>query len=208
MVDSIDSRSGPRVGPGDAAGTPALRRMLRYRRGALPVPESLRGIYERYCEGEAMGLLSLMPREALRGFYRRAHGWAEETGDADGRDPLGIARRFAREILPLPSYEAWIPLYLSSRAAYLEQLGIPAAPRREEPVAVAVRSFGDGWVAALCLKEAPSGWNGFIQFHRSEGLQSCRTTDLFRQEEADDIRARFDGFDDRTLRAFLRSALP
>jgi hypothetical protein len=182
--------------------------MLRYRSGATAVPESLRGLYERYCEREAMGLLSLMPRTALRDFYRRAAAWAEAEGDADGRDPLSLARRYARAVLPLPPYDAWIPLYLANRSAYLEELAVPSAPRSDDPVAVAVRNVGDGWVAALCLTSASSGWNGFIQFHRSEGIQSCRTTDLFRSEDASEIRARFDAFDDRTLSAFLRSALP
>jgi len=155
-----------------------------------------------------MTLLSLMTRDALRPFYRRAVEWAESKGDADGRDPLSIARRFAREILPLPPYEEWIPLYLENRTAYLEELQVLAAPRMDDPVAVAVRDFGDGWYAALCLTGAPSGWNAFIQFHRSEGIQSCRTAELFRGEDAGEIRSRFDAFDDRTLAAFLRSALP
>lgn len=210
MVDSTDSRAqredlATRTS-GAPPGTP--RRMLRYRGGTFPVPESLRGLYERYCEREAMGLLSLMTRDALRPFYRRAAAWAEAEGDADGRDPLSIARRYARTVLPLPPYEEWIPLYLANRAAYLEELEILSAPRREDPVAVAVRDFGDGWYAALCLTGAPSGWNGFIQFHRSEGVQSCRTADLFRSEEASEIRIRFEAFDDHTLAAFLRSALP
>jgi len=172
-----------------------------------PVPESLRGIYERYCEREAMRLLSLIPQDAIREFYRHA---AERSGEEGGQvtDPLAVARAFARHLLPLPPYERWIPDYLANRSAYLEELSIPSAPRREEPVAVALRHFGDGWYAALLLSDAGAGWRGCIQFHRSEGVRSLRTAEIFRGERVEDIRERFETFDEGTLQAFLRSVLP
>jgi hypothetical protein len=186
---------------------------LRSRKGTFQgrystIPDTLRGVYERYCESEAMALLSLMPREALRGFYRRAAEWAERTGEEGREDPLALVRRFARALLPLPPYERWVPDYLANRSAYLEALDIPTLPRRTEPVAVAVRAIGNGWHAALCLTGAPDGWKGFLQFHRSEGVQSVRTTDVFRGEDPEEFRSRFEAFDPETLRAFLRSALP
>ncbi len=171
------------------------------------VPESLRGLYERYCDRQAAELLSLLPQAAIRPFYARAARWAGARRGEVG-DPLALARQFARHLLPLPPYEAWVPEYLSHRQAYLEALQVPAAPRREEPVAVAIRTFGEGWYAALCLVGAEDGWRGFLQFHRAEGVRSVRTADIFRGEDAGEIRERFDGFDDATLRAFLRSVLP
>lgn len=196
---------GPQPNGGVVSGTPR-----RFRSGSRysAVPDSLRGLYERYCDREAMELLSLMPRDALRPFYRRAAEWAEQGMENENPDPLAVVRGYARHLLPLPPYDAWIPLYLANRTTFLQSMEIPSAPRRDDPVAVAVRAFGDGWHAALCVTDAESGWNGFLQFHRSEGIQSCRTTDLFRGEEADEIRARFDSYDDATLVAFLRSALP
>ena len=172
-----------------------------------PVPESLRGIYERYCEREAMRLLSLIPQDAVREFYRHAAEWSGEEG-GQVNDPLAVARAFARHLLPLQPYERWIPDYLAHRSAYLEELAIPSAPRREEPVAVALRHFGDGWYAALLLSDGGAGWRGFIQFHRSEGARTVRTAEIFRGERVEDIRERFETFDEGTLQAFLRSVLP
>jgi hypothetical protein len=212
MVDHRDA--GPAAGTGStserAAGSnthprPGLAR-FPYGGRHSPVPESLRGLYERYCEGQARSLLALLPREHLRGFYRQA--MLARGDDGEVVDPLALARGFARELLPLPPYEEWVPDYLSNRGAYLEELSIPGAPRTEEPVAVAVRSFGDGWYASLCLRAVEEGWTGFIRFHQTEGVRSFRTADVFRGDDVELIRARFSSFDEGTLQAFLRSTQP
>jgi len=194
-------------GPHPAQGNRAAAPRFPFGGRFSPVPESLRGIYERYCEREAIRLLSMIPQDAVREFYRHAAEWSgEESGQVN--DPLAVARAFARHLLPLPPYERWIPDYLANRSAYLEELSIPSAPRREEPVAVALRHFGDSWYAALLLSDSGAGWRGFIQFHRAEGALSLRTAEIFRGERVEDIRERFDTFDEGTLQAFLRSVMP
>ncbi len=179
----------------------------------VPASEGLRQLYESYCERETRELLSLMPRAGLRRFYREARAWEAErrtraAGNGPARDPMALARQFARHVLPLPSYQSWVGAYLADRAPFLQRLGIPTVPRRAEPVVVAVRAFGDGWYASLCLSERERRWTGFIEFHRSDATQRCRTGDVFRGGDVDDIQRRFHSFDLETLRAFLRSALP
>jgi len=194
---------GPHPAQGNRVATPRFPFGGRY----SPVPESLRGIYERYCEREAMRLLSLIPQVAVREFYRHAAEWSGEEG-GHVNDPLAVARAFARHLLPLPPYERWIPDYLANRSAYLEELSIPSAPRQEEPVAVALRHFGASWYASLLLSDSGTGWRGFIQFHRAESALSLRTAEIFRGERVEDIRERFETFDEGTLQAFLRSVMP
>lgn len=184
-------------------------------------PETLRGLYDRYCEAEAAELLSLVPRSSLRDFLRNAtvHDAAagrgpipessfERSDELSHDDALAKVRRYARSILPLPPYEVWVRSYLENRAPFLERLGIASSPRSEEPVMVAIREFGEGWYAALYLSNAEDEWRGSIHFHRSEGVRSYRTADIFREEDPEEIRARFIGFDITTLQAFLRSVLP
>lgn len=186
-------------------------------------PDTLRGLYEQYCEHEAGELLSLIPQGELRDFLRRASAPSPagsgadlgiETPAAAPGEPLSHdaaltqVRRYARTILPLPSYEMWVRSYLRNRSAYLDRLGVAAAPKSEEPVMVAIQEFGEGWYAALFLSSRNDGWSGSIHFHRSESARSLRTADIFREEDPTEIRARFLSFDAATLQAFLRSVLP
>jgi len=185
-----------------------------------PFPDTLIGVYEQYCSAEVADLISLVPQSALRDFLRCASAWTapEEETAAGARPPLshGLShddalakvRRFARSLLPLPPYEEWVSSYLQNRAAYLDRLGIASAPRREEPVMIAIQEFGEGWYAALYLSNREEGWSGSIHFHRSESVQSYRTTEIFREADPEDIRSRFVSFDSATLQAFLRSVLP
>lgn len=201
-----------------SSATPARREQFP---GAFP--DTLRGLYEKYCAAEAADLLSLVPQSALRDFLRRASTWAaqEIEGSSDTvrslsvfrdklshDDALAQVRRYAHSILPLPSYEVWVRSYLENRTAYLDRLGVATAPQSEEPVMVAIQEFGEGWYAALYLSNQNEGWSGSIHFHRSEAVRSYRTAEIFREENPAEIRARFVSFDSATLHAFLRSVLP
>lgn len=194
---------------------------LAYGPGAFP--DTLRGLYEKYCEIESAELLSLIPQDELRNFLRRASAWTPEDGEsgpegASSADSKGTTlshdaaltqvRRYARSLLPLPTYDVWVRSYLRNRAPYLDRLGVAAAPVSEEPVMVAIQEFGEGWYAALFLSNRNGGWSGSIHFHRSESARSYRTADIFREEDPTEIRSRFLSFDSATLHAFLRSVLP
>jgi hypothetical protein len=187
------------------------------------IPDTLRGLYEKYCASEAADLVSLVPQSGLRDFLRQASAWSSpEMGSSPETipalsvfrdelshdDALAQVRRYARSLLPLPSYEVWVRSYLQNRSAYLDRLGIATAPRSEEPVMVAIQEFGEGWYAALYLSNRNEGWSGSIHFHRSEAVRSYRTADIFREEDPAEIRSRFLSFDSSTLHAFLRSVLP
>jgi hypothetical protein len=160
-------------------------------------PETLRGLYERYCEVEAAELLRLLPREGLRSLWR--HGMADEPS-------VDRMREIARDVLPLPPYELWVQSYLDNRRSYLDRLGIPAAPSRPDPVTVSTRPVREDLWAHLNLSHRDGEWFGYISFHgRGSGL---RTTDIFRGEDPAEIRDRFEGFTGPTLEAFLRSVAP
>ena len=194
---------------GADAHAPATRPRPWIRPGrASEPPESLRGLYERYCESEAMELVSLVPRGELRAFYRQAARWTAERGGLDASDPLATVRRYARSVLPLPPYPVWLDAFVANREAFLERLGVGSTPVRDEPVLIAVRECGDGWHAALCLVGSTGRWTGFLQFHRHGTVPSYRTADIFVGNDADEIRDRFLSFDANTLTAFLRSVLP
>ncbi|MSR22032.1 MAG: hypothetical protein EXR92_00490 [Gemmatimonadetes bacterium] len=203
-----DSREWSSVRDQERYGPPAGRAWEKAPGRAAEPPESLRGLYGRYCEGEAMDLVAMIPREELRAFYRQAARWASERSGFDDADPLATVRRYARSLLPLPPYGIWLDSYLQNRQAFLERLGVGSTPVRDEPVLVAVRECGEGWHAALCLGGSPERWRGFLNFHCNGTVRSYRTTDIFVGDDADEIRSRFLSFDTNTLRAFLRSVLP
>ena len=85
-----------------------------------------------------MGLVSLIPREDLRAFYRKAARWAAERGGLDETDPLAAVRSYARSVLPLPPYPVWLDFYVANRQAFLERPGFGSTPIRDEPVLVTV----------------------------------------------------------------------
>jgi len=179
------------------------------------VPDTLRALYEQYCRVEARELLALLPREGRRALMRREAA----SGGEVSVDGLHAA---ARRLLPLPSYEVWVPSYLANRKAYLERLGIPALPAREVPVTVAIRPMASGWWAHLNLRRVEDGWLGFIAFlpdtadHRPEpgghrpasAAAGGRTAEIFRGPDPEVMRSRFLEFGEAAMEGFLRSATP
>jgi hypothetical protein len=164
------------------------------------LPETLRALYEQYCEAEARDLMELLPREGRRALVRACQ---ETTGALS----VEAVRKMARALLPLPPYEAWVRSYLEHREAYLRRLGIPSVPAREGPVTVAIRPLRNGWWAHLNLRRVEDGWVGFVAFHREEfaGGVPPRTADIFRGPDAETLRQRFEGFGTTTMEDFLRS---
>ena len=191
------------------------------RRGAgLPfrplLPDTLRALYQRYCETEARELVELLPREGRRSLLR---GALSRSG-AGGALSVDLLLEEARELLPLPPYEVWVRSYLADRNVYLSRMGIPAVPERPSPVTVDVHPVGNGWWATLNLARSGEGWLGHVSFHpdpesavsagRGGGgaavHPACRTAEIFRGEDPEELRARFHGLGRHALEGLLRSA--
>jgi hypothetical protein len=199
-----DPESVPRAQAAGATSSGPTRRGL-VRPFRPRVPDTLRALYQRYCETEARALVELLPREGRRALLRFEAG--EGGGEALSVDTV---YRAARRVLPLPPYEVWVPDYLANRAAYLERMGIPAVPDRTAPVTVDVRPVGNGWWASLNLRRLEAMWVGSIVFHPDPSLAKApvavRTSDIFRGPDPEALRARFREFPRPVLEGFLRSA--
>jgi hypothetical protein len=179
------------------------------------VPDTLRALYEQYCRVEARELLALLPREGRRALMR-------QEAASGGRMSVDGVHKAARRLLPLPTYEIWVPSYLANRKAYLERLGIPALPAREVPVTVAIRPMASGWWAHLNLRRVEDGWLGFIAFLPDTGAGDSaaapaapgsvasggRTAEIFRGPDPEMMRTRFLEFGEAAMEGFLRSATP
>jgi hypothetical protein len=169
--------------------------------------------YREYCQRQAKGLVSILPKDAIRPLYARAREWGRRTGKEVEKDPLATLLLFLQELLPLPPRQVWE----ADRALFLdahikEEFDSPPAHHRASPP-VTVESRGmelDGgrWRATLNLFRRDEAWRGFIVFNRLGEGDTLRTSDIFREEDPDEIRNRFLGFQNHTLQAFLRSVLP
>lgn len=171
-------------------------------------PGRARARYDAYRRQQAIRLLSLLPEGAVRPLYRRAREWAGVEGRVD--DPLAILLDFCGEILPLPPFRVWLDDIRAHPTAYLDD--VPGATEATGPVTVEVRSFRVAdreWHASLNVRPDGEVWRGHITFHTGEGGSSLHPTgEIFREDAAATVRTRFLDFDEHTLRAFLRSALP
>ena len=168
--------------------------------------------YRAYRLRQAQGLISLLPREAIRPLYSRARAWAGENGIALGKDPLATLLLFAQEIIPLPPLEIWMADRADHLDAHVEEefASSPAHRHDSPPVTVASRGLemsGRRWHASLRLFRRDEAWRGFIAFRSPGEGPGLRTADIFREEEPEAIRDRFLAFHAGTLEAFLRSVL-
>lgn len=174
---------------------------------------SLRERYLAYREAQGRELLNVIPREGVRSLLRHFRASEDLPADEGGEEILaGIASRCSR-LLPLPPFEEWVKDFHESRSEYASFPGPPFAPQAPdgEPVTVEVRTLVHGeqeWVASLALRPADDAWVGHVRFHPQGSDRVFRTGDIFREPSPIDVRERFQSFDDRTLNAFLRSALP
>lgn len=179
-------------------------------------PGGVRAAYRAYRQRQAMRLLALVPSGAVRPLYARAREWARERDLHRGEDPLATLRAYCEELLLLPPYREWLADASANPDAYVEDLERPAtadtADREEPPVVTvevrSVRYRGATWYASLDVTPTDDAWRGFISFRRDTDSPGYRTADVFREATAEDVRGRFRGFDDASLRAFLRSVLP
>lgn len=183
--------------------------------GAAPLHSpSLRDRYLAYRQAQGRELLNVIPREGVRSLLRHFRN-AEDghpTGELGDEVLEWLAGRCG-ELLPLPPFEVWVKDFHRARSEYARIPGPPLAPATPdgEPVTVEVRSttLGDGeWVAALALRPMEDLWVGHIRFHRADEQGVFTTGEVFRETSPLEVRQRFQAFDDRTLNAFLRSALP
>lgn len=185
--------------------------------GSSPSPDlhspSLRERYVAYREAQGRELLNVIPREGVRSLLRHFRATGELSASGEGEEMLSRIASHCSGLLPLPPFEEWARDFHSARAAYASFPGPPLAPQTPdgEPVTVDVRTLehADGeWVASLALKPVDDVWVGHVRFHPQGSDRVFRTGDIFREPSPVDVRERFRSFDDRTLNAFLRSALP
>ncbi len=173
----------------------------------------LQSRYEEYRRRQARELVSILPREAIRPIYARAREWGRTRGVRVEKDPLATLVLFLAHLLPLPPFHVWLNDRLANLEAHLrEEFESPQArSRTTAPVTVESRRMemeGRHWRAALHLFLGHEVWRGFITFHPVEGGEVLRTADIFREEDPEEIRTRFRGYQNHTLQAFLRSVFP
>ncbi len=169
--------------------------------------------YDEYCRRQAKGLVSILPKEAIRPLYARAREWGRKTGNEVEKDPLATFLLFLEELIPLPPRDVWEADRTEHLRAHVkEEFDSPPAHRLSSPpVTVESRGMemeGERWRATLNLFRRDEAWRGFIVFNPIGEAETVRTTDIFREEDPDEIRNRFLGFHNQTLQAFLRSVLP
>lgn len=172
----------------------------------------LKGRYEEYCRQQVFLLLEIIPREAVRPLYRRARTWATERGAHESEDPMSTLRIFCREILPLPSFDAWLLDYETHRLAHVSTgLGVLPLPESMEPVAVEFRRLeheAEAWRGTLEVYRGGDVWRGLIRFQRDGEDGHFRTGEIFREDDLQALRDRFISFTASTMISFLRSTLP
>ena len=169
--------------------------------------------YAEYCRRQAAALVSILPREAVRPLYARAREWGLSRGLEAGKDPLATLLLFLQRVLPLPPLEVWMHDRLANPEAHLrEEFESPQAESSPTPPLTVesrrLEAEGRRWRASLHLFRRDKAWRGFITFNPVEGGEGLRTADVFVEDDPDEIRGRFLGYRDHTLRAFLRSIFP
>jgi len=169
--------------------------------------------YEAYRKSQGRELLNVIPREGVRALLRhfRTDERAREAGE--GEDLLVWLADRCGDILPLPPFDVWAQDFHRDRGAYAHVPGPPLAPQAPDgsPVTVELRSLSHGgqeWVAALALRPGDDQWVGHIRFHPGGAPGFFTTGEVFRESSPTEVRRRFQSFDEHTLGAFLRSALP
>ncbi|MEQ9569483.1 MAG: hypothetical protein RLN75_04780 [Longimicrobiales bacterium] len=182
------------------------------RPGAHPRPPATSAQQERYHAyrmRQGRDLLNLVPREGLRRVIQACRPGGDKSDVS-----LDELAAFCADLLPLPPLSEWMIDFQRNRGAHLaDEAPSDAGPRSPDgtPVVVAVRHFryrGRDWVGQLLVWPRDARWEGAIQFHGDDEDRTWRTAPIFRESSVTAIRERFRIFDDPTVAAFLRSALP
>ncbi|NNF13468.1 MAG: hypothetical protein HKN72_09600 [Gemmatimonadetes bacterium] len=205
--EGFGALSAPPTAEGRAGGTTA--REMPVSRDVVTIPEGeLRRLYADYRLRQARSLLSLMPREAVRPLYRRAHG-----ARAAASDPMDVILSFVERLMPLPTYDVWLADFRRHPEAHWEDLeGSADVPSPSMPATLdtrRVRISARGWNVHLRGFRDDEIWRGFIAFEDVGVVPSTvhRTALIFREDSLEDLRARFREFESASLEAFFRSAL-
>lgn len=178
----------------------------------------LRARYEAYCHRQILRLLALMPRNAVRSIYRRARQDLLESRAGAGfeggsKDPMEALVSFCRRTLPLPPFEVWCEDVRLHPAAHVDDGDSPNGDAGSDSMvhlALRLLDLGDDrWTASLDARPDGGWWRGRVAFrHSADDDRVYHTGEIFREASAEGVRARFMEFDQRTLKAFLRSVTP
>jgi hypothetical protein len=168
-------------------------------------------MYDAYRRRQARGLVSMLPRQAIRPLYRAAIA-GRRAGEEPSSDPLETLVAHCATLLPLPPYAVWAADFARYADAHFRDLDDwVEGPTPATPVTLANRSLivGDGrWTAALRVFRAEGAWRGYIAFEGPSAGDSCRTAEIFRETTPEELKESFAAFDSAALGAFLRSSLP
>lgn len=178
--------------------------------------EDLRARYDSYRLRQAARLVRMLPEGAVRPLYRRARLEALRSRDGlaeDLRDPLDVLVRYCARVLPLPPFEVWREDLASHPRAHRaeQQEADSVGPTADAPATLDERTFecdGYAWRARLRSYREADVWRAFIAFEGPWSGGPQRTAPVFCERDVWGLLERFDSFEDTTLRAFLRSALP
>ena len=190
--------------------------------GDLPAPavgstrtDEVSARYEAYRRRQAVRLVQMLPRDAVRPLYRRARDEALRVGslgDAGAHDPLALLVDFCQRLLPLPPFEVWLGDLQAHPDGHLADLAESAdGPTAEAPATMEVRSVeyrGRPWLARLRSFREQDLWRGYIAFEEGGSGRVHRTATVFCEHHPSELRERFLSFESTALEAFLRSALP
>lgn len=177
--------------------------------------EELRERYDAYRRRQAARLVQMLPRDAVRPLYRRARAEAARA-DAlihDGADdPLALLVHYCQDLLPLPPFQVWLDDLRHHPDGHFADLEESTdGPTADAPSTMEVRPMvvqGRPWVAQLRSFREAGLWRGYIAFQEEGSSCAHRTAAVFCEDGPGALRERFLAFENTTLEAFLRSALP
>jgi len=171
--------------------------------------------YRSYRRRQAMRLIHMLPKGAVRPLYRRARDYAQRVGIPATElsdDPLGVLVGFCQMLLPLPPFDVWLTdVEIHPGAYFLDMADSVDQPTPEAPATVESRLFacgGRSWTAHLRSYQDSGLWRGYIAFTGDGDPRVHRTAPVFCEQDPSELRERFLSFEPAALQAFLRSALP
>jgi hypothetical protein len=154
----------------------------------------------------------MLPEGAARALFRRARSEDSTNTRSVTEDPLAALTRYCEGLLPLPPYEVWKRDLLLHPDAHLADLADSVdQPIADRPSTVMTRDFTSGgrrWKAHLRSFRESGLWRGYIAFEEDGSTRFHRTGMVFCEDDVQGLRRSFESFENASLQAFLRSALP